>query len=94
MDVIGNARSLYYMLDEFKAYIGVNSTECSSIRFTFSENDIKSIKFFTSPRSQILPMRGTNHEDINLDGFNWRFSERPMTLADLQSSLTRDLKLQ
>ncbi len=94
MDVIGNARSLYYMLDEFKAYIGVNSTECSSIRFTFSENDIKNIKFFTSPRSQILPMRGTNHEDINLDGFNWRFSERPMTLADLQSSLTRDLKLQ
>ena len=94
MDVIGNARSLYYMLDEFKAYIGVNSTECSSIRFTFSENDIKSIKFFTSPRSQILPMRGTNHEDINLDGFNWRFSERPMTLADLQSSLTRDLKLE
>ena len=94
MDVIGNARSLYYMLDDFKAYIGVNSTECSSIRFTFSENDIKSIKFFTSPRSQILPMRGTNHEDIKLDGFNWRFSERPMTLADLQSNLTRDLKLQ
>ena len=94
MDVIGNARSLYYMLDDFKAYIGVNSTECSSIRFTFSESAIKSIKFFTSPRSQILPMRGTNHEDIKLEGFNWRFAERPMTLADLQSNLTRDLKLQ
>ncbi len=94
MDVVGNARSLYYMLDDFKAYIGVNSTECSSIRFTFFENAIKNIKFFTSPRSQILPMRGTNHEDIKLDGFLWRFKERPMTIADLKSNLTRDSLLQ
>ena len=91
MDVVGNARSLYYMLDDFKAYIGVNSTECSSIRFTFEANAIKNIKFFTSPRSQILPMRGTNHEDIKLDGFNWRFSERPLTLDDLESNLTKEL---
>lgn len=94
MDVIGNARSLYYMLDELKAYIGVNSTECSKIRFRFFENEIKSIKFYTSPRSQILPMRGTDHEDIKLEGFNWRFAERPMTLADLESNLTRDLSIQ
>lgn len=94
MDVLGNARSLYYMLDDFKAYIGVNSTECSSIRFTFKENQIKDIKFYTSPRSQILPMRGTNHEDIKLDGFNWRFVERPMSLSDLKSNLTKDVKVE
>jgi len=90
LTVKGNARSLYYMVDELEAYVGVNSTECSKIRFSFDEKTIKSIRFFTQPRSVILPMRGTNHEDIKLEGFNWRFAERPQTLEDLLSNLTKN----
>lgn len=88
MDVIGNARSLYYMLDDEDAYIGVNKTECSRIRFRFKDKQIASIKSYVDPKSQILPMTGTDHNELKLEGFQWRYEERPQSLVDLQSNLT------
>lgn len=88
MTVVGNARSLYYMIDEFDAYLGVNNTECSKIRFGFADKELDYIKFYTDPRSEILPMRGTDHESIKLEGFKWRMDEKPVSLDDLESNLT------
>jgi lipopolysaccharide export system protein LptA len=78
MKVQGNARSLYYMQDEAKAYVGVNKTDCSLIIFNFSENEIQNIRFYINPISEALPMKNTNHESLKLDGFKWYGERRPL----------------
>lgn len=88
MDVIGNAQSLYYMTDDEEAYIGVNKTECSRIRFTFADKQIANIKSYKQPKSQLLPIKGTDHNELRLERFVWRYDERPISIDDLQTNLT------
>ena len=45
--------------------------------FYFTDKKISDIRFYNSPQSKILPMQGTNHEDIKLKNFNLRFTEQP-----------------
>ncbi|HPK10639.1 MAG TPA: OstA-like protein [Saprospiraceae bacterium] len=89
MNVEGNARAIYYMQDKSKAYIGVKKSECSSILFNFENNDIKKIRFFTQPESKALPMIGTDHEALKLEGFKWYGTKRPvlLSLRDWRSDL-------
>ncbi|HMS70979.1 MAG TPA: OstA-like protein [Saprospiraceae bacterium] len=77
MRVNGNAQIVYYMLDDEDAYIGANTTDCSYMVFYFTDKKISDIRFYNSPQSKILPMQGTNHEDIKLKNFNLRFTEQP-----------------
>lgn len=83
MDVIGNAQSVYYPLDEDGAYIGVNKTICSEMRLNFANNQVKDILFFTKPEGKLEPMGAVDHEAIKLEGFNWQTEPRPRSLDDL-----------
>ncbi|MEM9823175.1 MAG: OstA-like protein, partial [Bacteroidota bacterium] len=83
MEVVGNAESIYYARDEEDAYLGVNKAICSKMLLYFAENEIKDIYFYTQPKSNILPMKKTNHEEIKLPGFRWDVRLRPSSLADL-----------
>ncbi|HOY13320.1 MAG TPA: OstA-like protein [Saprospiraceae bacterium] len=83
MRVNGNAQIVYYMLDDEDAYIGANTTDCSYMVFYFTDKKISDIRFYNSPQSKILPMQGTNHEDIKLKNFNLRFSEQPKNKDEL-----------
>lgn len=83
MKVNGNAQIIYYMLDDDKAYIGVNTTDCSYMTFYFQDKKITDIRFYNSPQSKILPMTGTDHESIKLKGFSLRFKERPLSKDEL-----------
>lgn len=85
MVVTGNAQSIYYMEDEEDGYIGVNSTVCARIVFLFEEEDLSDIKFYNDNESQILPIEGTDHEAIKLDGFIWRIEIRPNDPTDLRT---------
>ncbi len=84
MKVNGTAQCIYYMLDDDKAYIGVNQTDCSLIIFKFENKKIKNIRFYSEPKSVLSPMDKIDHETIKLKGFKWQLERRPMSLEDLK----------
>lgn len=90
MLVEGNAQALYYALDDNKAYIGVNETECSEMRLYFEDNQVSGIKFYAEPKGQFLPMRqaGTT-ESKKLEGFFWEKTRRPRSVAALLQTRER-----
>jgi len=83
MRVIGNAESIYYIVDEDDAYSGVNKCVCSSMLINFGENEITDILFYTNPTSNLFPMRKADHNALKLPGFRWDATRRPKSRFDL-----------
>ncbi len=83
MLVIGNAESIYYALDEEKAYVGLNKTVSSKMLMYFSNNSVDDIRFYTQPKANTYPMGQVNHTAERLEGFRWEIDKRPNTLEDL-----------
>jgi len=83
MDVQGNAESVYYVLDDQQAYIGVNKSESANIAIRFEEGKIKTIHYLNQPHAKFMPMGQVNHEKIKLQGFKWETKRRPIKLSDL-----------
>ncbi len=83
MDVNGDAQIVYYMTDDDKAYIGVNTTEASNMTFLLTDNKITDIKNYVEPKSKVLPMKKTDHEAIKVKGFIWNIEKRPKDATDL-----------
>ncbi|HMP31115.1 MAG TPA: hypothetical protein PKD85_16030 [Saprospiraceae bacterium] len=84
MKVDGNAQLLYYLKDDKdKSYLGANTTEASSFLFVFDDGKIREIRHFGNPQSKILPMKGTNHETLRLEGFTLQFDNRPKGIQDV-----------
>ena len=83
MLVEGNAQAVYYALDDKKAYVGVNETECSEMRLFFSNNQVESIKFYTQPKGKFLPIKQAGNATKQLEGFFWEKTRRPRSVADL-----------
>jgi len=77
MLVEGNAQAVYYALDDQKAYVGLNETECSEMRLFFAENQVESIKFYEKPSGKFIPMKKAGKETKKLDGFFWERERRP-----------------
>jgi lipopolysaccharide assembly outer membrane protein LptD (OstA) len=84
MNVLGSGESVYYVLDETNAYIGVNKTICSEMKLNFGNNEITDIRFFTKPSGKFTPMRQANHDVLKLSGFKWLIEKRPKSVADLR----------
>ncbi len=84
MLVEGNAQAVYYALDDKKAYIGVNETECSEMRLYFGNNQVEGIKFYDKPQGKFIPMKqaGTT-ETKKLEGFFWEKTRRPRSIQAL-----------
>jgi lipopolysaccharide export system protein LptA len=83
MDIEGNAEAIYYILDKDKAYIGVNKTECSKMKFYFKDDKISEIRFYDEPSSKVIPMQKADHESLKVKGFIWNGDKRPQSLIDL-----------
>lgn len=84
MLVEGNAQALYYALDDKRAYVGVNETECSEMRLFFENNQITDIRFYTQPKGKFIPMKqaGTA-ETKKLEGFFWEKGRRPRSVQGI-----------
>lgn len=87
MNIKGNAQSIYYMLDDNEAYVGVNSTDCSAMTFYFSDKKLKNVLFETKPTSTMYPMDQVNHREIELKGFKWWINRRPILNDELHPLL-------
>ena len=79
----GNAQAVYYALDDKKAYIGVNETKCSEMRIYFGNNQVNSIKFYTSPEGTFTPMKKAGKDPRKLEGFFWDKARRPRSVEDI-----------
>lgn len=91
MDVTGNAEAVYYALDEEGAYIGVNKTACSAMRFYFGNNEIEGILFLDAPSGKLDPMNMADHGSLRLEGSEWQPKLRPKTLDSLFGPPPRNL---
>ncbi len=83
MLVEGNAQAVYYALDDRRAYVGMNETECSEMRLYFGDNKVESIKFYQEPSGKFVPMKKAGKEARRLDGFFWEKLRRPQRVGDL-----------
>ena len=85
MDVNGNAQTVYYILDDLEAYVGVNKSTCSNIKIYFGSNQVESIKSFKDIDSTLFSMEGTDHDALVLEGYKWEIGKRPKSKNDLES---------
>ncbi len=88
VSVVGNAESVYYALDDDKAYIGVNKTLCSEMLIYFGNNEVEGIKFYTQPKATLFPMKKADHEGLKMAGFSWQIERRPKSVEDLLKAKT------
>jgi lipopolysaccharide export system protein LptA len=93
MEVLGNAESVYYPLDDAGAYIGVNKTLCSEMNINFGNNQVREIIFFNEPEGKLEPMNAVDHDAIKLAGFDWQTKPRPKSRDDLFGPPLRTLPL-
>jgi hypothetical protein len=75
-----NTEVIYYMYDDTPALIGVNKTICSEIKIEFADGSISDITFLVNPSGEIYPYAIFPKEYEQLEGFQWRGSERVDTL--------------
>ena len=85
MLVEGNAESVYYALDDQKAYIGVNKVVGSEMELRFGDNQVDRIKISPQVKGNLTPMQETDHDEIKLKGFYWETRKRPKKVEDLFS---------
>lgn len=83
MNVEGNAEAVYYALDDKGGYVGVNKTVASEMLLNFGDNQINDIRFYEQPKSDLLPMRQTDHEALKMPGFRWETRLRPRSPEDV-----------
>ena len=77
VDVLGNAESLYYALDNDTATTGLNKAIAASMTMRFAANKLKTISFLKAPEARFIPPHEFTPADQRLKNFRWRPTERP-----------------
>ena len=76
--VVSSAQMIYFIRDENQELKGVNKTQSSSMFFLFANNEIKSVKFYRNPSSEITEYElGLDLSSFIFNGFSWRLNEKP-----------------
>ena len=77
VDVLGNAESIYYALDNDTATTGMNRMLSANMRLLFVESKLNKISVLTNPEAKFIPPHELKPDDERLKGFQWRAKERP-----------------
>lgn len=83
VQVNGNAETLYYVLDDEDAYIGVDRSDCSRITIEFIEEGISYVRKYGATNSAFYPMNQADHQALRIEGFAWKFNIRPKSKDEL-----------
>ena len=88
INVKGNARTLYFPIDEKKnnQLIGMNRADCSSIVVRFENGQFTSVTYQKKPDAKMTPPKDIKEVEKTLDGFEWRSELRPLfkTFSELR----------
>jgi lipopolysaccharide export system protein LptA len=77
VDVLGNAESIFYALDNDTATTGMNRVLSANMRLLFVESKLSKITVLTNPDAKFIPPHELKPDDERLKGFRWRATERP-----------------
>lgn len=78
--VEGNAESIYFILDDEGAYIGMNNLVCSRIEMTFEENNVVGIAFLKQSNGELYEMEAVTDDNAYLKGYANKDAQRPKTI--------------
>jgi lipopolysaccharide export system protein LptA len=81
--VDGNGESAYYAIDDKQKMIGLNRVECGKMNLLFVDNRVNRIAFITKPDGKLIPPRQIKPAERQLDGFNWRITDKPTRLQTI-----------
>jgi lipopolysaccharide export system protein LptA len=79
----GNAENVYYGLDDFKHFTGVNKSEAEMIDISFEDNKPHKVVFRNNLAGDAFPMRQVNHEELKLRNFKWQEDRRPKSKYEM-----------
>ena len=77
VDVLGNAESIFYALDNDTATTGMNRMLSANMRLLFVASKLNKISVLTNPEAKFIPPHELKPDDERLKGFRWRAAERP-----------------
>ncbi|HEX6915172.1 MAG TPA: OstA-like protein [Chitinophagaceae bacterium] len=79
----GAAESVYYVVDEDSAFIGVNKSTSDVIDMYFENREPHKVVFRNDLKGTTYPMQQVNHTELRLKGFRWLESRRPRSWQEL-----------
>ncbi|MCS4434944.1 OstA-like protein [Aquiflexum gelatinilyticum] len=77
LHIQGNGESIYFDLVGDTLLRGMNKMLCANIMMFFEEGNIKKINWLVKPEGNFKPPHMIEEKDKQLEGFNWRESEKP-----------------
>ena len=83
INVYGNGETVYVLKDESDKITGINTVSCSQMRIDVKDKEIQRISFQNKPDAILYPYDELPKKWRKLDGFNWRFEEKPSKKEDI-----------
>lgn len=77
IDIYGNAESKYFILDENNKIVGLDLSQCSSMKFIFVNDELEDIHFYGDVDSRLVPPGEITQAESRFEDFNYRISEKP-----------------
>lgn len=81
--VEGNGETIYFAAEESGPPENVNKAKASNLIIIIDNNKVKDITFLTQPDATLYPLNLVNLNDMKLEDFDWRISERPEKVEDI-----------
>lgn len=81
--VEGNAKSLYYLVEEDSTIIGLNSTESPYLSMDIENEKIKRLKLWPTTTAVTTPLPQLQPEQTRLERFVWLDYLRPINSSDI-----------
>ena len=80
-----NAETIYYALDDFNKYIGINKAYGENMLILLEDKTLKSLMFIKDPEGTFYPLKEPSPKDLILKGFTWNKENRPKDQFDIFS---------
>lgn len=79
----GNAESIYYVMDDDSAVVGVNKASSDIIDMRFRNKELYRVVFISSVTGTMYPIRQATETERYLPNFKWLEERRPKTKYEL-----------
>lgn len=79
------AESIYYGLDDFGKFFGVNKSSSDVIDMYFTDGKPQRVVFRNNLDGTTFPMGQVNHKELRLRGFKWLNDKRPKSKFEILS---------
>jgi hypothetical protein len=79
----GNAESVYYVLDDDSAIVGVNKVVGDIIDLRFLNKELNRVVVIGQPTGSLVPVLQATEQDKTLRDFKWLEARRPKTKFEL-----------